>query len=276
MEVTCGKPARFEQLFNASHAQGSEAHVHKLPVHRAVFGSSTYIIYMSPERFRHIRIADIGQKSTRIFGRNPFEHAVKWLMKHDGVKVVEHLGIENSGLTHRDPVPKTCFNDLTFGQNFRQGIEVIDADFDGVACPSPMNGRITATGFGHGSDINEFDIVGIGLRLNGFDDVFYGCDVHFERTFGVIIGSRRDQSSHMEHDICAIDAFQYVGVGGEISVDHAHTFQLLIRCNDLSVVLGGEHEQGQIVDIEMPDELFQAFMSHVSGGSGQENILLFH
>ena len=136
-------------------------------------------------------------------------------LRKEGIKLGLLVIVPRQGETFRTPVSS---------QNFRQRIEVIDANLDWIARTSPMNRGVSTTWLSHSTDINEFDTVWMGLRLDGFDNVFNGCDIHFKRTFRVIIGCRRDHSSHMKHDICTLNTSQHVIIDGEISVNYVYTF----------------------------------------------------
>ena len=89
------------------------------------------------------------------------------------------------------------FDDLSFGQGFRQSVDVIDANLDGVAHASPVNGIVAVARLRHRSDVYQMYPIGIGLCLDGSDDVFHRPHVDLHGLLRKIIGCRRHHSAHV-------------------------------------------------------------------------------
>ncbi|MPN30424.1 hypothetical protein SDC9_177895 [bioreactor metagenome] len=110
-------------------------------------------------------------------------------MEHNRVKAVGDAGVQNAGLAQRHPMLQAGLRKNAFSNGFADSIMVINADFDRVAGPGPVNGRVSVACFGNGADIDQGDILPASLLLDGPKNVTRRTEVDLHSLFGIVIRS---------------------------------------------------------------------------------------
>ena len=78
----------------------------ELEVGESVFLTAADVVELSPEVLGNVGLADVCKKAAGILNSCPLKHAVYRNMEHDGVDVLEDVGIKDTGLTKRYPMLK--------------------------------------------------------------------------------------------------------------------------------------------------------------------------
>lgn len=113
--------------------ESTEEQLLELEVSESVLLTAAYVIELSPEI-----LGDIGdcrmvcKKAAGILNGCPLKHAVYRNMEHDGIDVLENVGIKDTGLTKRYPMLKTGLGENALGDGLAYRIVIVDADFNRV------------------------------------------------------------------------------------------------------------------------------------------------
>ena len=107
VEVLGNEPVAVKELLGSADSESVKQENLKLIVSESVFVAAADIVEASPELLGEIHGADVGHKSAGILDGSPLKHAVKRNVIHDGIHVLDDVGIKNAGLTERYPIFKT-------------------------------------------------------------------------------------------------------------------------------------------------------------------------
>jgi len=188
MKILRGKPIAFHHFREILDAQCLKAHSKEFRIDGSEGWASTDIVNTTPKGLRYLLFANVGQHSAGIHIGDPFEHAVQGLVKHNRVEACYDFSIQYTGLPERNPIFQTRLDDFAFSQCFGACVVVECANFDRIAHSAPMQGCVPVTGLSDGTNKDQFDLVWVGLRLDGFQYVLNGFDIDFRGQFRIVIG----------------------------------------------------------------------------------------
>ena len=228
VEIAGGKPIRFPYLAKVLYAYQAAGHLHKLPIHRAVFFTSPDVVNTTPKILRHTVFAGIGEHSAWVACSYPFEYAIQRFVKNNRVVSFLHqIEVEHSCLAKRHPIFESRFNHLAFGNGFSKSIVVVNTYFDRVTSTPPMDRRIAVACLSHCAYINKFYGIFIRLTLDSFYDVFCCPNIHFGGKGWVIISHRSNHTAHVQHIVGTCNAFEHIVVIGKVAINDGYIGFLL-------------------------------------------------
>ena len=196
-------------------------------------------------------------------------------MIHNGIHVLENISIKNAGLAQRNPIFEAGIGKNCLSLGFADCIMVINADLNRVAGSAPMDGSVSVSGLGNGSDINNLDCIGIRLSLNSVNNVFHSSDVCEKSFFREIVRCRRNKTANVKNVIRALDALKNVFINSEVAPNDSYAGIVHVWSKEISVFLAVSEEDDDIIHITSDVKLLKACEAHRSRCAGEKNCL-FH
>ena len=152
---------------------------------------------------------------------------------------------------------------------------IIDADFDRVAGSCPVDRSVSVAGLGNGADINNLDLVLVGLSLNGVNYVLSSGGVGLNGSRRIIVSRRRDHSADMENIIGTLNALENIVIFLQVAPDDLNAGIIKVICEFLSVFLTVAKKQDYVKLIFFLVKLFEACPAHMAGSAGEKHCLFF-
>lgn len=166
VEVLENEPIGVKQLLRAGKTQGAQQQVLKLIVGDTVLLTGADVIEVVPkigaQMTGSVLSNQIAHQTTAVLHGAPLQHAVDRHVEHNGIHILQNVGIENAALAHNNPILNAALNKGALSHCLRYSIVVIDGDLQRIAATAPVDGIVTVAGLSNGADIANFNIVCIG------------------------------------------------------------------------------------------------------------------
>ena len=279
VEVLGDKPVGLKQFFGAGKTEGAEQQAFKFIVGDSVFFTGTDVEEVVPEIPTEVACGIFGNQVAKqtagIFHRAPFQNAVNRHMEHNRVHIFQNVGIQNTGLTHDNPVFKPAFDEYAFRNRLGNGVVVVNGNFNRVTATAPVNRVIAVAGFSNCADIANFHSVGVGLCQNRFADVLRSADVGFLCSVRFPVRSGRNHAADVQDVICAGYRGKHVFIVAEIAPDDLERRVVHIRRKFVVVLFAVAQQNHDVKLISFCKQFFKAGKAHVTGSACKHNSFLF-
>ena len=275
VEVAKDEPVGIKELLGGADAESTEEQLLELEVSESVLLTAAYVIELSPEILGDIGIAEVCKKTAGILNGCPLKHAVYRNMEHDGIDVLENVGIKDTGLTKRYPMLKTGLGENALGDGFAYRIVIVDADFNRVTGSCPMDRSVSVARLSNGADVNDLDVVLVRLSLNGVNYISGCAGVGLDGSCRIIVCRRRNHSADMKDIIGTLNALEDVVIFLQVAPNNFNAGVVKVICELLSVLLTVAQKQDYVKLVLLFIELFEACPAHVAGCAGEKHCLFF-
>ena len=275
VEVAEDEPVGIKELLGGADAESAEEQLFELEVGESVFLTAADVVELSPEVLGNVGLADVCKKAAGILNSCPLKHAVYRNMEHDGVDVLEDVGIKDTGLTKRYPMLKTGLGENALGDGLAYRIVIVDADFNRVTGSCPMDRSVSVARLSNGADVNDLDVVLVGLSLNGVNYVLSSGGVGLNGLCRIIVSRRRDHSADMKNIIRTLNALEDIVIFLQVAPDDLNAGIIKVICEFLSVFLTVAKKQDYVKLIFFAVKLFEACPAHMAGSAGEKHCLFF-
>ena len=196
-------------------------------------------------------------------------------MEHDWVDVLEDVGIKDTGLAKRYPMLKTGLGENALGDGLAYRIVIVDADFNRVTGSCPMDRSVSVARLSNGADVNDLDVVLVGLSLNGVNYVLSSGGVGLNGLCRIIVSRRRDHSADMKNIIRTLNALEDIVIFLQVAPDDFNAGIIKVICEFLSVFLTVAKKQDYVKLIFFLVKLFEACPAHMAGSACEKHCLFF-
>ena len=170
------------------------------------------------------------------------------------------------------PVLEPRVGEDALGDDLADAVTVELAGADRVAGAAPVQRGVAVGSLCHRADIDGLDVIGVGLREDGFDHVLRCGHVDFQGLFREIVRRWGDHAAHVQHDVRAGDAAQHVVVVHKVAPQDAD----FVRNGGQFLLVFGTfaRQDGHVILFGIAEQLFEPFPSHGAGRAGQEHVFL--
>ena len=114
MEVLENEPVGVKQLLRAGKTQGAQQQVLKLIVGDTVLLTGADVVEVVPEvgaqMTGSVLSNQIAHQTTAVLHGAPLQHAVDRYVEHNGIHILQNVGIENAALAHNNPILNAALN----------------------------------------------------------------------------------------------------------------------------------------------------------------------
>ena len=218
----------------------------------------------------------VAHQTTAVLHGAPLQYAVDRYMEHNGIHILQNVGIENAALAHNNPILNAALNKGALSHCLRYGIVVIDGDLQRIAATAPVDGIVTVTGLSNGADIANFNIVCIRLCQYGLADVLRSADIGFLRSVRLPVSGGRYHTADVQHIVCAGYAFQDSVIITKIAPNHFY-IGFSHQAFELLLVLRAFTSQHFDVDLAgLLEHFLHSSPTHVTGTAGNKDCLFCH
>ena len=174
-------------------------------------------------------------------------------------------------------MPDVGFQHGALARDLGRGVRVKDGRLERVAHAAHVDAAKPVSGLGHSPGVDQPDpLRAARLRLNRAHDVGNPVGVDCLGLLRVIVGLRRDERHGVEHPVRAADRLLHVFVAGGIAPDDPEPLalhdagardrsgarQLLIGGEKALVLLGGAHQQDNVVPFPALPQLVEGGQPH--------------
>ena len=280
VEVLKNEPVGVKQLLRAGKTQGAQQQVFKLIVGDTVLLTGADVVEVVPEvgaqMTGSVLSNQIAHQTTAVLHGAPLQHAVDRYVEHNGIHILQNVGIENAALAHNNPILNAALNKGALSHCLRYGIVVIDGDLQRIAATALVDGIVTVAGLSNGADIANFNIVCIGLCQHGLADILRSADIGFLRSVRFPVSGGRYHTADVQHIVCAGYAFQDSVIITKIAPNHFYV-GFSHQAFELLLVLRAFTSQHFDVDLAgLLEHFLHSSPTHVTGTAGNKDCLFCH
>ncbi len=265
VEIAGSEPFGLEYLLGAGTTDGVQQQTLELVVVDAVLFARTDIVVVVPELVGYFLAAHTFQQPSAVLHGRPFQHTADRHVEHDRVVVLQDSRVENTRLAQAHPTSDGRVGDDPLCRHLGQPVVVVRRYAYRVACTPPMERLAAVAHLCHAAYIDHARLL-VALCQYGIADIGRRSDVGLAGGGGTVVGLRRYHSAHMQYDVAARYAFQYVLIACQVAPYYLHAVGK--RCQQRFVFCARTRQYAQCISFGVAQYLLHTRIPHSARSTG--------